>query len=487
MFRSLTRLAGAALTSVGLLSVLAAFLTAQAPAPAPAPVLAGAAILVGGGTPAGIAAAVAAARRGQDVTLVARRPVLGGILTDAMMDQWDFNLAPGGASVQGGLFREIHAALGDAFTPAAAAQEFGVLAAREPRIRVVTGARAVSVATRAAPPGRAVTSVRFRHADGTAFELGAQTVIDATDDGDVAAMAGARYDVGRQDTGVDERMQPVTLMFTVRGVDWARLANGYDKERYGRGGTSERRAWGYAALMRYYRPLSPDIYVRDLNLGREPGGEVTVNAVDVLGIDGRSDAEVARARTISERESPRLVAWLRERLPGFAEARIGRYAEAVYVRETRHFAGVERLTADAVWNGTIPDDTIGLSSYPLDLHPVTATDRIAYAPIRHVYGIPFGTLVPRDLTNVVLASPAISATHIAAGSARVIPTTIEEGEAAGVAAALAQREHTTVAAIARAADGIADVREELRKNGAILSYGTERARASGLARSTSAL
>ncbi len=339
--------------------------------------------------------------------------------------------------------------------------------------------------------------MRFRAADGAAFELAAQTVVDATDDGDVAAMAGARYDVGRQDTGVDERMQPVTLMFTVRGVDWHRLANGYDKARYGRGGTSERRAWGYAALMREYRPLSPDVYVRDLNLGREPGGEVTVNAVDVLGIDGRSDADVARARAISERETPHLVAWLRERLPGFAAASVGRYAQAVYVRETRHFAGVERLTADAVWNGTIPDDTIGLSSYPLDLHPVTATDRVAYAPVRHVYGIPFGTLVPRDLANVVLASPAISATHIAAGSARVIPTTIEEGEAAGVAAALAQREHITVAAIARDADGIADVREELRRGGAILSYGGERgrhidpaaanARTSGSSRSTFAL
>jgi hypothetical protein len=489
MFRRLARLLGAALTSVGLLSVLAAFLTAQAPVPAPAvtPVSNGPAILVVGGTPAGVAAAVAAARQGQDVTLVARRPVLGGILTDAMMDQWDFNLAPDGSPVQGGLFREIHAALGDAFTPAAAAHEFGALAAREPRVRVVTGARAVSVATRPAPAGRAVTSVRFQRADGTAFELAAQTVIDATDDGDVAAMAGARYDIGRQDTGLDERMQPVTLMFTVRGVDWARLANGYDKARYGRGGTSARRAWGYAALMRDYQPLSPDVYVRDLNLGREPGGEVTVNAVDVLGVDGRSDAEVVRARAISERETPHLVAWLRGRLPGFADARIGRYAEAVYVRETRHFAGVERLTADAVWHGAIPDDTIGLSSYPLDLHPVTATDRVAYAPIRHVYGIPLGTLVPRDLANVVLASPAISATHIAAGSARVIPTTIEEGEAAGVVAALAQHEHTTVAAIARDADGIADVREALHRSGAILSYGTERARTSGPSRSTSAL
>jgi hypothetical protein len=483
MFSRLVRLTGAALTSALLVSVLAAPAAAHdhaaVAASRPAPVL------VVGGTPAGVAAAVAAARHGEDVTLVAGRPVLGGILTDAMMDQWDFNVAPGGASVQGGLFREIHAALGDAFTPAAAAQEFAALVAREPRIRVVTGARAVDVATQPTPAGRALTSVRFRRADGTTFEQAAQTVVDATDDGDVAAMAGARYDVGRQDTGVDERMQPVTLMFTVRGVDWAKLANAYDKERFGNGGASDRRAWGYATLMRQYRPLSPDVYVRDLNLGREPDGEVTVNAIDVLGIDGRSGAEIARARAISERESPRLIAWLRERLPGFAQASVGRYAQAVYVRETRHFAGVERLTAEDVWNGTIPDDTIGLSSYPLDLHPVTPSDRLAYAPIRHVYGIPLGTLVPRDLANLVLASPAISATHIAAGSARVIPTTIEEGEAAGVAAALAQRERTTVAAIARDADAIADVREALRRDGAILSYGASAAGGETTARTDS--
>jgi hypothetical protein len=122
-----------------------------------------------------------------------------------------------------------------------------------------------------------------------------------------------------------------------------------------------------------------------------------------------------------------------------------------------------------VWDGTVPNDTIGLSSYPLDLHPVTADERLAYAPVRHVYGIPFGTLVPRDLTNVILASPAISATHIAAGSARVIPTTIEEGEAAGIAAALAQQERTTFPAMARDADAIADVRAALLRGGAILT------------------
>lgn len=431
-------------------------------------------VLVVGGTPAGVAAAVAAARHGEDVTLVAARPVLGGVLTDATMDQWDLNLAPDGASVEGGIFSEIYAALGDAFTPADAARVFGDLAASEPRIHTILNAEPVAVRVTDGPAGTRVEDVTFsrtgRRSGRADFTLSADTVIDATDDADVAALAGARYDVGRQDTGIDEKMQAVTLMFTLDGVDWADVARGYDVEADGAGGVVGRRAWGYAKLMDGYRPLSSDVLVRDLNLGREDDGSISVNAIDVLGIDGRSATELARARDIAEAEAPHLAAYLRERLPGFADARVGSFAEAVYVRETRHVLGDAWLTADDVWDGVIPADRIGLSSYPLDLHPVTATDRLAYAPIRHVYGVPFGALVPRGFTNVLLASPAISASHEASGSARVIPTTIEEGEADGVAAALAAERHLSFASLAASPEAIAALQGSLRREGAMLDY-----------------
>lgn len=454
-------LAAVVMTAVSF-SVVARALPASAHSPA--------SVLVVGGTPAGVAAAVSAARAGSDVTLVGAGPHLGGILTDAMMDQWDLNLAPDGGAIQGGLFREINAQLGDAFTPDDAARVFLGLVQSEPRIHLITEARAVDVRASAGDGGRAIDGVQFSRPNGSTFEIDAREVIDATDDGDVAALAGARYDIGRQDTGTDEKMQPVTLMFTLKGLDWSRIVTGYDPVRYGTGGATDTRAWGYATLLRAYHPLSPNVVVRDLNLGREPDGEVTANAIDVQGVDGRSAADLARARAISEAETPHLIAFLRAHLPGFADAVLGRYASAVYVRETRHFAGVDRLTADAVWDGTIPVDTIGLSSYPLDLHPVTTGDRLAYAPMRHVYGVPFGALVPRDLTNLLLASPAISATHIAAGSARVIPTTIEEGEAAGIAAALADRSGLTFPSMARSTSALGDLREQLVRNGAILGY-----------------
>jgi hypothetical protein len=226
------------------------------------------------------------------------------------------------------------------------------------------------------------------------------------------------------------------------GVNWHRVEGSYAARSFGPGGATDRRAWGYGKLMQRYWPLSDDVVVRDLNFGHEDGGSVTVNAIDVLGIDALQENDLARARAIAEFETPRLVAFLRANVPGFAHAQIGRYADSMYVRETRHFIGMERLTSGDIWTGKIPEDTIGLSSYPLDLHPVTLTDRPAFAPVRHV---------------------------IASGSVRVIPTTIEEGEAAGAAAALAETHRITFVELATSLPEIAQLRDDLRDHGAIFA------------------
>ncbi len=427
-------------------------------------------LLVVGGTPAGVAAALAAARRGESVTLVSATGDLGGVLTGAMMDQWDLNLAPDGAPVEDGIFEEMYARLGDVFAPQAAADVLARMVAEQPRITVFLNEVPKAVSTAPFAGGASVDGVTFRNArTGVTREFAAPYVIDATDDAAVAALAGARYDVGRQDSGIDDRTQAVTLMFTITGVDWNALAAAYDPTRYGAGGVIVRRAWGYSDVVKDYRPLDPRVLVRDLNLGLMPGGEVSVNAIDVVGIDGLRSGDLALARQLSERESARLVAYLRPRLPGFERARLGYFAPNVYVRETRHVAGLERLTTSDVWFGKVPADTIGLSSYPIDLHPVDATDEPAYAPIRHVYGIPFGALVPRGFSNLLVAGPAISASHLASGSARVIPTTIEEGEAAGAAAAQADRVGIDFIAIWREQNQIAALRRDLLANDVVLA------------------
>ncbi len=426
-------------------------------------------VLVVGGTPAGVAAAVAAARHGATVMLVSSGTDLGGILTGAMMDQWDLNLAPGGTSIEEGIFDELYDRLGDVFSPATAARTFANFVAAEPRIDVRYDEMPVAVATSVAPGGARVDAVTFADSrSGKRSVVGAPFVVDATDAADVAALAGAHYDVGRQDTGIDERAQAVTEMFTLRGVDWHAVADSYDVSLYGAGGVSERRAWGYARLMRAYRTLSPDVIARDLNLGRMPDGSVVVNAVDVFGIDGLDRLQLERARRLTQAEAAPLARYLRVRVPGFERARVDRFAAAVYVRETRHVAGMERVTSEDVWLGRVPSDSIGLSSYPIDLHPVDAADRPAFAPVRHVYGIPFGALVPKGLTNVALAGPAISATHLAAGSLRVVPSTIEEGQAAGVASAFALENCIDFQQLAVSPERVAELRHELSTDGVLV-------------------
>jgi len=419
-------------------------------------------VLVVGGTPAGVAAAVSAARAGERVELVSSAGDLGGTLTDAMMDQWDLNIAPDGASLDGGIFSEIYARLGDVFTPAAAEKTFADLVASEPNVAVRYDDVPVAVATVGEGRGHRVDSVTFRNArTGAVDTIEARYVVDATDAGDIAVLGGTRYDIGRQDSGIDERTQAVTEMYTLDGVNWPALTASYDAAAYGAGGILGRRAWGYSEVVREFRPVFANVVVRDLNLGLLPGGGVTVNAIDVCGINGLVPEQLAQAKRETEIEAPRLLAYLHARLPGFENARIGMFAPDVYVRETRHIAGVDRLTTQDVWDGRIPADSIGLASYPIDLHPLDPADEPAYASERHVYGIPFGALVPAGLTNVLLASPAISASHLASGSARVIPTTIEEGEADGIAIAIAARHDWTFGAGSHDEALVADVRHDL--------------------------
>ncbi|TAM91952.1 FAD-dependent oxidoreductase [bacterium] len=426
-------------------------------------------VLVVGGTPAGIAAAIAAARQGLRVTLVCDRPYLGGVLTGAMMDQWDLNKALDGARIEGGIFGEIYQQLGEAFDPQTAEAAFLHIVSSYPEITVRLDTAALSADVIGNPLDRRVTEVRFgdQHS-GAVFALRAPVVIDATDRGDLAALAGARYDVGRQDTGLDTKMQAATLMFAVDGVDWHTAVRSYDEERYGAGGATEKKVWGYTRLMRAYDPLSPRVIVRDLNLGREPSGRVTVNAVDVVGVDGRDPVSVSEGEAIARAEILHLMPFLRERVPGFAHARLGAFADELYIRETRHVLGLTMLTADDIWHGRVPYDTIGLASYPLDIHPTYIGEPPAYAPVRHVYGVPFRAMVPYGFDNLLVAGPAISATHVAAGSARIIPTTIEEGEAAGIAAALALHQGVDFSKIALRIGLMRRLRVALVRAGAVI-------------------
>src|SRR5215469_5279732 len=192
-------------------------------------------VIVVGGTPSGVAAAVAAARRGLHVELDVAGTTLGGVVSDGMMDQWDLNTGPAGETIERGIFAELVAELGDAFTPESAQSAFAALLSSTPNIDVQYRSLPQAVMSEPTSSGRFVTRIDFAIKRGTRFSV-APFVIDATDDGDVAALAGAHFNVGRQDLGIDNATQAATLMFSLRGVDAHTLATEYSAARFGPGG-----------------------------------------------------------------------------------------------------------------------------------------------------------------------------------------------------------------------------------------------------------
>jgi hypothetical protein len=121
-----------------------------------------------------------------------------------------------------------------------------------------------------------------------------------------------------------------------------------------------------------------------------------------------------------------------------------RAADYLYIRETRHIGGLYTMTASDIVNDRVFWDAVGVASYPIDIHPYKPGEHNPFAPQRYLYTIPFRALVPRRTANLVMASRSISATYAAAASLRVVPTTMEEGEAAGIAAALSIREGVSI-------------------------------------------
>ena len=174
-----------------------------------------------------------------------------------------------------------------------------------------------------------------------------------------------------------------------------------------------------------------------INFGRQSDGSVVLNTINIVGVDGLSAASRQKARDEAIAEIPFLLTHLRQQMPGFERATLGRIAPELYIRETRHMHAMYTLKAEDVRAQTRFFDRMALVSYPLDLHPYHKTDHNPFGPRRYFYTIPLRTLVPRAIDGIYLASRSLGATSAAAGSARVIPITMACGEAVGTAAALA--------------------------------------------------
>lgn len=134
-----------------------------------------------------------------------------------------------------------------------------------------------------------------------------------------------------------------------------------------------------------------------------------------------------------------LLAFFRTWLPGFERSTLLDTATQVGVRETRRIEGEYTLTVEDLISGREFEDVIALAGYPVDLHSPTGDGGGADGTYEtaNVYQIPYRSLIPVNLDQLLVAGRSISATHEAMAAIRVMPPAFAMGEAAGTAAAIA--------------------------------------------------
>ncbi|HEY8744323.1 MAG TPA: FAD-dependent oxidoreductase, partial [Chloroflexota bacterium] len=393
-------------------------------------------VLVVGGGPGGIGAAVAAARNGADVTLVEQYGVLGGMgsvgLVGPFMTSYS---ADGSTQLIRGVFEELvqrMVALGGAIHP-------GLVEGGTSHSSFITHGHAhvtpfdpealkYAAAELCLEAGVHLLLHTFLidacHADGRVtgavvanksglLRLDAQVVVDASGDGDIAHRAGAEMVRGRASDGL---MQPMTMFFRVGNVDSAKVrqwVRDHPEEQYLFSSLVERaRAAGDFTIARekvgIYETHRP--------------GEWRVNTSRIQQLDGTSVDDLTKGEVEGRRQVFQLMRFFHQYLPGFEQASLIDTATQVGVRETRRIVGEYTLTAEDLIESREFPDTIALCAYPIDIHSPDGKGGVMGAqPKGNWYEIPYRILVPVKLDGLLAAGRCVSATHEAAGAIRVQP------------------------------------------------------------------
>ena len=435
-------------------------------------------VVVCGGGPAGIAAALAARQAGLTVLLVEGQGQLGGMGISALVSHW-----LGGRTsdcrqwVVGGIFRSLaegaaergialipqptgakyqpHGWLGGQLTAGIPFDPYRMAAYLDERmIEAGVEVRLLTHVVDTTVESERITHVLLFNKSGLTA-VRARTVVDATGDADVAARSGCEVVQGRDEDGL---MAPATLIFHVSHVDQDTLAAAIERL------DSPRFKEQIAALRATGEWTFP--YEIFISVQLEERGTLMINTIRLVGINGTDGASVSEGLVRGRREVQELLALMRQHFPGFAQARLKAVAPLLGVRETRRIRGAATLSLEAVAAGQAVADTIGFSAYGWDLpDPKRPSDNPGHGRKPPVVPIPYRTLVPRGVTNLICPGRALSVERPLLGPLRVMAPCMAMGEAAGQAARQAVGEGRAFAEV-----DIVRLRRELAENRAVVEW-----------------
>ena len=447
-----------------------------------APVIAKTDVLVVGGGPAGLGAAIGAADAGAEVILAERYGFLGGNATAALVTPmmsfythmpnaqqagattlFPTDHGPGNPVISGVLERLVNRLVecGGAIPPSL---QTGYVVPFDPEtfkqvafeLLDSSGVRFLlhSLASGVTGSGD-VQGVIFETKSGPVI-IKADVTVDCTGDADIAVQAGAAYEIGHEADGLTE---PLTLMFCM--MDFQRqnfesYVKANPEQWYGVHGL-----WKLIERARSEGKL--DLKREDiLFFGTPHEREVSINSTRVIKANGIDIWDLTYAEWEGRKQIREIAEFFRQYVPGFEDAYVARSGVSIGVRETRRIEGEYWLTKTDVLEAHKFSDVIARGSYPVDIHnPKGKGTLIQQVPPGDAYDIPLRCLIPKKIDGLTVAGRCISGSFEAQASFRVMPICIATGQAAGVCAALATRWKMSPHNVPPS-----DVQEELLRQGA---------------------
>ena len=424
-------------------------------------------LIIGGGT-SGVCAAIQAARMGAQVILVEETPWLGGMLTAAGVSAID-----GNHHLPSGLWGEFRTRLSDhyggpralktgwvshtQFEPRVGNTILKQMVAEHSLITVHYGYWPVAVQKQ----GNAVCGAGFVNNRGDELSIDAQVTIDATEYGDVLAMAGCEYRIGREaQSDFDEPFAPEKQDRFIQDLTYTAILKKYDPDKDST--IQQPPDYDPEAFDGMCKELATDsakVRVdchKMLDYGRLPNNKIMLNW-PIRGNDAYADyidmkreqrqAAFQKAKNFTLSCLYHVQTRLGMKHLGLADDEYDtpdRLPYIPYIREARRLRGIETLrvqdVVDPYGHGKYTNG-IAVGDYPLDHHHDKSPEPIDESyPDIPAFNVPYGCLVPERVDGLLVAEKSISVTHIVNGCTRLQPVVMQLGQAAGASAAMCVRD-----------------------------------------------
>jgi hypothetical protein len=389
-------------------------------------------VIVCGGGPGGVCAAVAAARAGSKVLLIEQYGFLGGMATAGLVEPF-MPYETGGKRINAGLFTEVCNLLtkngGFGSTLHKSATDSEVLKLVELDMCTQAGVELLfhSFVFGATVRKNRVTEIRVANKAGE-MKFTAEVFIDATGDGDLAYHAGADWELGRDEDGLT---QPSTMFFKMGGVDEKKYVKAVRSGKYKK---------NFKDITEKARALGefPSPRENTLIFQTPQPGTFAFNTTRLVRFDATNPRDLTQMEIEGTHQAHGVAAYARKYLPGFEKSYLTQVAANVGVRESRRVVCDHKITTEDLLECREFDDTVARGCYPIDIHsPTGAGTKIIHLEDGQSYCIPYRSMTVKGFGNLLMGCRAIWGTHEAHSAYRVQPIVMCIGEAAGVAASMA--------------------------------------------------